>query len=190
MVYAEMKLLEIERKFLVTGDFKREARACRHLVQGYVCASNGRSTRVRKTEEVPLDPVGCPVADRSGAGKPAGRGGAGESSGTRAYLTIKGPTAALTRFEWETEISPEAADNLLELCGGRLIDKYRYYVPVGGHTFEVDEFHGDNEGLVVAEVELSAEDEAFERPSWLGEEVSLDPRYRNARLIDHPYKDW
>ena len=108
----------------------------------------------------------------------------------KAYLTIKGPTNGLSRFEWEKEIPADDARALMALCQGGLIDKTRYLVPFGGHTFEVDEFYGDNEGLTVAEVELGSEDEAFEKPGWLGEEVSDDPRYRNSHLLTAPYKTW
>ena len=108
----------------------------------------------------------------------------------KAYLTIKGPTNGLSRFEWEKEIPADDARALMALCHGGLIDKTRYLVPFGGHTFEVDEFYGDTEGLTVAEVELASEDEAFERPEWLGEEVSDDPRYRNSHLLTAPYKSW
>lgn len=108
----------------------------------------------------------------------------------KAYLTIKGPTSGLSRFEWEKEIPVDDARALMALCHGGLIDKTRYLVPFGNHTFEVDEFYGDNEGLTVAEVELASEDEAFDRPDWLGEEVSDDPRYRNSHLLTAPYQSW
>ena len=108
----------------------------------------------------------------------------------KAYLTIKGPSNGLSRFEWEREIAMDDARALLTLCRGGLIDKTRYIIPFEGHDFEVDEFYGDNEGLTVAEVELSSEDEAFAKPAWLGEEVSDDPRYRNSHLLSCPYKSW
>lgn len=110
----------------------------------------------------------------------------------KAYLTIKGPSAdgGLSRFEWEIEIPVADAEQLLELRVTAVIDKRRYLVPFDGHTFEVDEFYGDNEGLVMAEVELSTPDETFGRPDWLGEEVTGDRRYYNSHLARHPYKEW
>ncbi|MBO6247855.1 MAG: CYTH domain-containing protein [Bacteroidales bacterium] len=153
--------LEIERKFLVKGDFKKEAHKAYHIVQGYISPIPGKSVRVR-------------IRDNEG------------------FLTIKGKrsSSGLSRFEWEKPISLEEATELLNLCDSKVIDKTRHLVKAGDHTFEVDEFHGDNEGLVVAEVELGSEDEAFDRPDWLGEEVSADPRYRNSALISNPYKNW
>ena len=96
----------------------------------------------------------------------------------------------MTRFEWEMPIPVNDAEELLALREGALIDKTRHLVKVGGHVFEVDEFHGDNEGLLIAEVELGSESEAFERPSWLGEEVTGDRRYYNSTLTRRPFKDW
>ena len=107
----------------------------------------------------------------------------------KGYMTVKGPTNGVSRFEWEKEIPREEAAGLLALCPA-VIDKTRYLVDYGGHTFEVDEFHGDNDGLTVAEIELSSEDELFEKPSWLGEEVSHDRRYYNSQLLIHPFKEW
>ena len=108
-----------------------------------------------------------------------------------AWLTIKGLTRGVTRAEFEYPIPLADAETLLEdLCLQPVIDKTRYLVPVGQHTWEVDEFHGVNEGLIVAEIELASEDEAFEKPDWLGEEVSGDPRYFNANLIAHPFSQW
>ena len=151
---------EIERKFLVVGEYKHLAHSSSHLVQGYI-ASGRRTVRVRMSDE-------------------------------RAWLTIKGPShdGGLSRFEWEKEIETREALELLPLCEGALIDKHRYLVKVGDHTFEVDEFHGDNEGLTIAEVELSSTDEAFARPEWLGEEVTGIKRYYNSHLRTHPFKDW
>ena len=152
---------EIERKFLVAGDFHGEVSGASRIKQGFLSRVPGRTVRVR-------------VRDDKG------------------YLTVKGPAQGLTRFEWEKEIPAEEAGLLLRLCEPGMIDKTRYLVPStdGRHTWEVDEFHGDNEGLVVAEIELSSEDEAFERPAWLGAEVTGDRRYYNSCLIRHPYKDW
>ena len=152
---------EIERKFLVAGDFHGEVSGASRIKQGFLSSVPGRTVRVR-------------VRDDKG------------------YLTVKGPAQGLTRFEWEKEIPAEKAGLLLRLCEPGMIDKTRYLVPStdGRHTWEVDEFHGDNDGLVVAEIELSSEDEAFERPAWLGAEVTGDRRYYNSCLIRHPYKDW
>lgn len=150
--------VEIERKFLVCGEFKPSAHSFSHIVQGYLNMDKDRTVRVR-------------VRDDKG------------------YMTVKGPTNGVSRFEWEKEIPREEAAGLLALCP-TVIDKTRYLVDYGGHTFEVDEFHGDNVGLTVAEIELSSEDEHFEKPSWLGEEVSHDRRYYNSQLLLHPFKEW
>lgn len=150
--------VEIERKFLVCGDYKSSANESSHIVQGYLNMDKDRTVRVR-------------VRDDKG------------------YMTVKGPTNGVSRYEWEKEIPHEEAAGLLALCPA-VIDKTRYLVDYGGHTFEVDEFHGDNDGLVIAEIELSAEDEQFEKPSWLGEEVSHDRRYYNSQLLIHPFKEW
>lgn len=152
---------EIERKFLVDGDYKSRASSSSHIVQGYISSDAGRTVRVRLRDD-------------------------------RAYLTIKGPSTdgGISRFEWETEIPSRDALQLLALAQGALIDKRRYLVEVDGHTFEVDEFYGDNEGLTLAEVELSSVDEPFTRPDWLGEEVTGDRRYYNSHLRTYPYKDW
>ena len=151
---------EIERKFLVVGEYKHLAHSSSHLVQGYI-ASGRRTVRVRMSDE-------------------------------RAWLTIKGPSmdGGLSRFEWEKEIEAREALELLPLCEGALIDKHRYLIAVGNHTFEVDEFHGDNEGLTIAEVELSSTDEEFIRPDWLGDEVTGTKRYYNSHLRTYPYKEW
>lgn len=155
-----MPLQEIERKFLVAGDFRGEVAGESRIMQGFLSSVPGRTVRVRVR-------------------------------GDKGYITVKGPAHGLTRFEWEKEISAVEAELLLRLCEPGLIDKTRCLVPAAdGHTWEVDVFHGDNEGLVVAEIELGAEDEPFERPAWLGEEVTGDRRYYNSCLIKHPYKDW
>lgn len=153
--------LEIERKFLVRGDFRASATSSQHVVQGYLCPGKGRNVRVRLQEE-------------------------------RGFITVKGPVSAsgMSRFEWEHPISADEARALLELCDPGRIDKTRHLVPVGAHVFEVDEFHGENQGLVVAEIELSAENEPFERPPWLGPEVTGDPRYYNAALAKRPFTRW
>lgn len=152
---------EIERKFLVAGDYKSAAVAASRIVQGYICSEQGRTVRVRIRDD-------------------------------RGYLTIKGPSTdnGLSRYEWEREIPLADARDLMKLCRGGVVDKTRYLVPFAGHTFEVDEFYGDNEGLVVAEVELSAPDESFERPAFLGQEVTGDRRYYNSQLMQRPYCLW
>ena len=156
-----MNNTEIERKFLVCGDFKSQAASSSRIRQAYINQAGGRTVRVRIRDE-------------------------------KAYLTIKGPSldGGLSRFEWEIEIPVADAEQLLELRVSAVIDKRRYLVPFEGHTFEVDEFYGDNEGLVMAELELSEPDEAFARPSWLGREVTGDPRYYNSHLSRHPFKEW
>ena len=154
--------IEIERKFLVTDDsYKTMAYHSDRIAQGYICREGGNSARVRVR-------------------------------GDKGYLTIKGPSidGGLSRFEWEQEIAVEEAWELLKLCHNAIIDKVRYLVKCGSHTFEVDEFLGENEGLVVAEVELSAVDEDFEKPSFLGDEVTGERRYYNSSLTRFPYKCW
>lgn len=154
--------IEIERKFLVKGDYKSHSYSHDRIVQGYMASnSGGRTVRIR-------------------------------IKGGKGYITIKGESTAdgLSRFEWEKEISLSDAEQLLQLCDPGVIDKVRYLVKAGDHTFEVDEFSGDNEGLVIAEIELNAEHETFERPLWLGREVTGDHRYYNSQLIKNPYKNW
>lgn len=155
-------MIEIERKFLVKGDFKSEAYEKVRICQGYLCTT-GRTVRVR-------------------------------TWGATAFLTIKGPSdaAGLSRFEWEKEIPVEDALQLLKIAEPGIIDKTRYLIKNsdGIHTWEVDEFHGDNEGLIVAEVELGSEDEKFAKPEWLGEEVTGDRRYYNSHLTKNPFKNW
>lgn len=154
--------LEIERKFLVTDDsYKAMAFHSDRIAQGYLCREGGNSARVRVR-------------------------------GDKGYLTIKGPSmdGGLSRFEWEKEIPAGEAWELLKLCHGGIIDKTRHLVKCGNHTFEVDEFHDDNDGLVVAEVELESADETFERPPFLGKEVTGDKRYYNSSLTRFPFKCW
>ena len=151
---------EIERKFLVVGEYKNLAHSSMHLVQGYI-ASGSRTVRVRMSDD-------------------------------RAWLTIKGPSkdGGLSRFEWEHEIPAKEAMELLHLTEGALIDKRRYLVDFEGHTFEVDEFYGDNEGLVIAEVELQSVDEPVVYPDWIGKEVTGIRRYYNSHLRSNPYRLW
>lgn len=155
-------MIEIERKFLVSSDaFKTEAFKENTIAQGYLSSVPERTVRVR-------------------------------IKGDKGFLTIKGISSAsgLSRFEWEKEIPVEDAKKLLLLCEKGVIDKTRFEVKVGNHIFEVDEFHGENKGLTVAEVELQSETETFEKPDWLGEEVTNDNRYYNAYLSNHPFTGW
>jgi adenylate cyclase len=110
--------------------------------------------------------------------------------GENAFMTIKGKTEGISRTEIEFPLPLETAQNLLPLCFQPLIDKIRHLVPLDGHLWEIDEFHGSNTGLIVAEIELEAEDTAFARPDWLGEEVSHDFRYSNASLSERPFSEW
>ncbi len=154
-------MMEIERKFRVKGDFKKDAHDRFRISQGYLSSNPSRTVRVR-------------------------------IKGDKAYLTIKGSSSAsgASRFEWEKEIPVADAQELLKICEPGIIDKTRFLVDFKGHTFEVDEFYGDNEGLVVAEIELKSEEETFEKPDWLGEEVTGDKRYYNAMLKQNPFKNW
>ncbi len=110
--------------------------------------------------------------------------------GENGYLTIKGKSEGFSRYEWEKEINFEEAEKLLQLCESGVIDKIRYDVIVGTHIFEVDVFYGENEGLVLAEIELQTEDETFEKPNWLGQEVTEDIKYYNSYLSKNPFKTW
>lgn len=152
---------EIERKFLVTGEFKSQAFERSRIVQGYISSARGRTVRVRI---------------RNGRG----------------YLTIKGASneSGTSRYEWEKELPLHEAEELMKLCEPGVIDKTRYLVRSGKHIFEVDEFYGENEGLIVAEVELNAEDEAFVKPAFIGQEVTGDVRYYNSQLMKKPYTTW
>ncbi|MBR2225174.1 MAG: CYTH domain-containing protein [Bacteroidales bacterium] len=153
--------IETERKFLVKDDgYKGQAVESHRIRQGYIAHDMGRSVRVR-------------ILDDKG------------------ILTVKGPFVGLgSRPEWEKEISLQEAEDLFRLCKPGSIDKTRWIVPAGERKFEVDEFHGDNEGLVMAEIELKSQDEAFGRPSWLGDEVTGDPRFYNGYLARNPFKNW
>lgn len=152
--------IEIERKFLVTNADWKQQGQGVHLCQGYICSDPGRIVRVRV-------------------------------EGEQAMLTIKGKTEGISRGEWEYPIPVQEARELLSgLCAQPLIEKYRYRILHQGLTWEVDEFLGDNAGLIVAEVELESESQAFSRPAWLGEEVSHDHRYANANLLKHPFCQW
>lgn len=152
---------EIERKFLVKGDFKPFVQKETRIIQGYLSSVPERTVRVR-------------------------------TKGEKGFLTIKGigNESGASRYEWETEISTEDAKNLLAICEPGVIDKTRYLVEVGNHTYEVDEFYGENDGLTVAEIELENEDEVFDKPEWLGEEVTGDVKYYNSMLMKNPFKTW
>ena len=152
---------EIEKKFLVAGDFKPFAKKATRIIQGYLSSVPERTVRVRV-------------------------------KGEKGFITIKGigNQSGASRFEWEKEIPVEEVQELLKICEPGVIDKTRYLVDAGDHTYEVDEFYGDNDGLTVAEVERQSEDEAFVKPGWLGEEVTGDVKYYNSMLTKNPYKNW
>jgi adenylate cyclase len=155
-------MIEIERKFLVTSDvFKKEAHQKFRIIQGFLNRDPERTVRIRLKNDTGI-------------------------------LTVKGLSSndGLSRFEWEKDILKNDAKALLEFCEEGVIDKLRYEIKVDKHIFEVDEFFGDNEGLVIAEVELSSEDEVFTKPNWLGEEVTGDIKYYNSQLSKQPYNTW
>ncbi len=155
-------MLEIERKFLVlSNDFIKASFTQNRIVQGYLNSNPERTVRIR-------------------------------IKGNKGFLTIKGKgnESGTTRLEWETEIPLEDAEKLLLLCENGVIDKVRYEIKSGKHVFEVDVFSGENDGLIMAEIELQSEDEAFEKPVWIGEEVTNDIKYYNAYLSNHPFKSW
>lgn len=152
---------EIERKFLVEGEFRSQAFKAERITQGYLSSVAERTVRIR-------------------------------IKGDQGFITIKGKSSGdgIVRYEWEKEITLADARELLELCEPGVIDKTRYLVRAGKHIFEVDEFYGENEGLVMAEIELDNENESFEKPDWLGKEVTGDLRYYNAMLARKPYTMW
>ncbi len=155
-------MLEIERKFLVlSNDFIKYSFTQNRIVQAYLNSNPERTVRIR-------------------------------IKGNKGFLTIKGKgnESGTTRLEWETEIPFAEAEKLLPLCENIYIDKTRYEIKVGNHLFEVDVFSGENEGLILAEVELKSEDEVFERPNWLGKEVTADAKFYNSYLSHKPYKSW
>ncbi|MDN3642314.1 CYTH domain-containing protein [Lutimonas halocynthiae] len=157
-----MKNLEIERKFLIlNNDFKKESYKKERIIQGFLSSVPERTVRVRLT-------------------------------GDAGFITVKGigNEAGTTRFEWEREISKQEAESLLEICEAGIIDKERYYVKAGEHIFEIDEFELDNKGLVMAEVELKNEEDSFEKPKWLGEEVTGQKKYYNSSLVKNPFQNW
>ncbi|PQV49459.1 CYTH domain-containing protein [Jejuia pallidilutea] len=155
-------MIEIERKFLVKSDaFKAEASTKTLLIQGFLNTHKARTVRVR-------------------------------IKGEKGFLTVKGISSkdGLSRFEWEKDISKTDAESLLKLCEPTIIEKVRYEVTIGKHVFEVDEFFGDNEGLIIAEVELSSEHETIKKPDWLGTEVTGQIQYYNSQLSKQPYNTW
>jgi adenylate cyclase len=151
---------EIERKFLVVGDDWREGTSKMRYRQGFLSTEPARTVRVRV-------------------------------AGPRGTITVKGKNVGARRAEFEYEIPVADAERMLDtLCKRPLIEKVRYTVTIGSHTWEIDVFEGDNAGLVVAEIELGSELETFERPEWLGDEVTDDPRYYNSNLVANPYRAW
>lgn len=152
---------EIERKFLVSGEYQSHAFHHYEMKQGYLSLSGISVIRVRVM-------------------------------GEKGYITVKGAVGegSITRREWEYEIPLQDAEEMLLLCEESLIEKTRYLIRAGKHTFEVDEFRGENEGLLIAEVELESEEEPFERPDWLGPEVTGNVRYYNSYLSIHPFREW
>lgn len=154
--------LEIERKFLVLNDdFKNEAFQKHRIIQKYLSSVPERSVRIRLKDDV-------------------------------GYLTIKGKgnSSGISRLEWEREIPENEANELLNICEDGAIDKYRYLIRFGKHVYEIDEYLGENEGLIIAEIELASEKELFERPAWLGEEVTGIKKYYNSMLRTNPFSKW
>lgn len=153
---------EIERKFLVLNDtYKKESFKKVKIIQGFLSSVPERTVRIRIQDET-------------------------------AFITVKGigNNSGTSRFEWEKEITVKEATDLLKLCEPGIIDKTRFNVKMGNHVFEVDEFYGANEGLIIAEIELNSENEYFEKPIWLGKEVTGNVKYYNAMLLKKPYKNW
>lgn len=154
--------VEIERKFLVKNNsFKQESFAEKSMKQGYLNSNKNRTVRIRITDD-------------------------------KAFITVKGNSnsTGVSRFEWEKEIDKLEAEELLLLCETTIIEKNRFYVKSHQHVYEIDEFFGDNYGLIIAEVELKKEDEAYTKPLWLGEEVTGQKKYYNSKLSKNPFKDW
>ncbi|MFS4492595.1 CYTH domain-containing protein [Maribacter sp. 2308TA10-17] len=155
-------MVEIERKFLVkSNQFKEQASCKTRIIQGFLNTHPERTVRVR-------------------------------IKGDSGFLTVKGisNTSGTSRFEWEKSIDANEAEALLTLCEEGVLEKTRYEIPQGKHIFEVDEFHGENQGLVIAEIELNTEGETFEKPEWLGREVTGTIKYYNSQLSKQPYKNW
>lgn len=155
-------MIEIERKFLVVNEsFLTQATSHTRIVQGYLNSNPVRTVRIR-------------------------------IKGENGYITIKGKSneSGTTRLEWEKKIPLNEAEQLLALCESGVIDKIRYEVPVGNHFYEVDIFSNENQGLIIAEIELQSENEWFEKPNWLGQEVTTDERYYNSYLSNNPFTKW
>ena len=155
-------MLEIERKYLVKSlDFIQEAKTVKRIIQGFLNTHPERTVRIR-------------------------------ISGEAAFITVKGISNATgtTRMEWEQNIDVNDAHQLLKICEPGIIDKTRYEIIHRGFVFEVDVFHGENEGLIIAEIELSGEDETFVKPDWLGDEVTGATKYYNSKLIKNPFSRW
>lgn len=152
---------EIEKKFLVKGDYKPFVTKETRITQGYLSSVPERTVRIR-------------------------------IKGDKGFITIKGigNESGASRYEWENEIPVDEVTELIKIAEPGVIDKTRYLVDYKGYTFEVDEFYGDNQGLTVAEIELPSEDTVFEKPEWLGEEVTGDVKYYNSMLMKNPYKNW
>jgi adenylate cyclase len=151
--------VEIERKFLLSGDGWRGLGVAVSMRQGYLSSDKARVVRVR-------------------------------IEGDSAYITIKGKSVGATRGEWEYPVPVVDAEELLALCEQPLVEKVRTRIDAGRHTWEVDEFFGVNAGLLVAEIELASEDDGFDKPEWVGQEVTDDPRYYNSSLVKKPYSSW
>ncbi len=155
-------MIEIERKFLVlSNDFKTEALTINRIAQGYLSSAPERTVRVR-------------------------------IKGDNGCLTIKGASSdtGMSRYEWEKSIAIEEANELLKLCEAGIIEKIRYEIKIENHLYEVDEFFGENEGLIIPEIELKSEQEEFQKPYWLGEEVTNDKRFYNSYLSKNPFINW
>ncbi len=153
---------EIERKFLLKDDtFKAISKQKMIIIQGFLSTVPERTVRIRIL-------------------------------GDQGFITVKGISnkSGVSRFEWEKEIDIQDARELLKICEPGVIQKTRFHVKSGVHTFEVDEFHGDNKGLVIAEIELSSEDEIFKKPNWLGKEITGDVKYYNSMIVKKPFKEW
>ena len=155
-------MIEIERKYLVTSsDFLKEYSTKNEIAQGYLSSNPERTVRIR-------------------------------IKGNKGFITIKGigNESGVSRFEWEKEIAIDEAQSLLKLCEKGVIKKTRYEVATGKHTIEIDVFYGDNDGLIIAEIELENENEAISKPNWLGKEVTNDERYYNSYISQNPFKNW
>lgn len=155
-------MIEIERKFLVlSDDYQKEDHRKTNIVQGFLNSHKERTVRIRLRENI-------------------------------GFITVKGESSkdGLSRFEWEKEISKQEALSLLKLCEPGVINKIRYEININKHTFEIDEFLDDNAGLVIAEIELKSENDVFETPEWLGEEVTGQVKYYNSELSKNPFKNW